>query len=467
MANLACFPAPRPVSHTLLSGLMARLLAALLVLSVAAWLALPAPTAMAQLRIDVTQGNVDPMPIAIPDFKGPDGAVSKVGADIARVVRADLARSGLFKAIDPRAFLDLRAGVDTEPVFADWRTISAQALVLGKVEVAANNRLTADFYLWDIVAGKLVNLVEGSAQEGLSIGTPSSENWRKIAHNIADAIYARITGDKGYFDTRIVLVSESGPRTQIRKRLTIMDQDGANPSLLPVPGDIVLTPRFSPSGQQITYLSLSGGKPRVYLLNIETGRQEILGNFRMSYAPRFSPDGRMLVMSVDHDGNSEIHLFNLQTRENTRITNDPGIDTSPSFSPDGKRIVFNSDRSGSSQLFVMDADGSNARRISAGEGRYSTPVWSPRGDLVVFTKQLNGRFYIGVMAPDGKDERLLTEGYLVEGPDWAPNGRVIIFFREDGPGAGPKLWSIDLRGRNLQQIPTAGNSSDPNWSPLP
>ena len=291
---------------------------------------------------------------------------------------------------------------------------------------------------------------------------------RRIGHIIADAIYERITGEKGYFDTRIVFVDESGPKNKRMKRLAIMDQDGSNVRLLTTGQNLVLTPRFSPSTQEITYTSFEGETPKVYLLNIETGQKEIVGAFPgMTFAPRFSPDGQRIVMSLERDGDSNLFVMDLRSRRTTQLTNGRAIDTAPCYSPDGRQIVFESDRGGSRQLYVMSADGSDPRRISQGGGSYSTPVWSPRGDLIAFTKMSGGQFLIGVMKRDGSGERILTEGFHNEGPTWAPNGRVLMFFREQpGSTGGPRLFTIDLTGYNERQVATPAFGSDPAWSPL-
>ena len=309
-------------------------------------------------------------------------------------------------------------------------------------------------------------MAEGSQVIGMQY-TTTPESWRRLAHKIADAIYQQLTGEKGYFDTRIVFVAESGPKNRRVKRLAIMDQDGANPQFLTSGEYQVLTPRFSPTAQQITYMSFETGRPKVFLFNLETARQETLGDIgNMTFAPRFTPDGAGVLLTQEAGGNSDIYRMDLRSRRMQRLTTDPGIDTSPSGSPDGSQIIFNSDRGGSPQLYVMNADGSNARRVTFGEGRYMTPVWSPRGDLIAFTKQIGGQFAIGVMRPDGSGERILAQSYLDEAPTWSPNGRVIMFFRQGGPGAGPQVWSVDLTGRNLRQIQTPGDASDPAWSPL-
>ncbi|MSO64916.1 MAG: Tol-Pal system protein TolB, partial [Alphaproteobacteria bacterium] len=363
-------------------------------------------------------------------------------------------------------FIQDPGAVSGRPRFGDWRQINAQALVTGRVTTEADGRLRAEFRLWDVF---------GEQQLTGLVYTSTFANWRRVAHLISDAIYKRLTGEDGYFDTRVVYVSETGAADKRVKRLAIMDQDGANHKYLSSGNELVLTPRFSPTRQEITYLSYFNQKPRVYIYNIDTGQQEILGDDRvfpgMTFAPRFSPDGNQVVFSVATDGNSDIYTMDIRTRRVERLTSHLAIDTSPSYSPDGTQVVFNSDRSGTQQLYVMEANGENQRRISTGQGRYATPVWSPRGDLVAFTKLANGRFYIGVMRPDGSGERLLTESFLDEGPTWAPNGRVLMFFRQEprddrGRGGQTRLWSIDLTGYNERIVLTPLDGSDPAWSPL-
>jgi TolB protein len=420
------------------------------------------PSVRAELRIDITSGKVEPMPIAIPAFPGGAPNETEAGRDIAGVVSADLERSGLFRPIDPRSFIQNVSLDDSQPRFPDWRQINAQALVTGSVKTQGDGRLRVEFRLWDVLA----------EQQLTGYGyTTTQQNWRRIAHIIADEIYKRITGEEGYFDTRIVYVAESGPADKRVKRLAIMDQDGANNRFLTDGRALVLTPRFSPTAQEITYLSYGSGTPRVYLFNIDTGQQEVVGDFPgMTFAPRFSPDGNRVVLSRAENGVSNLFALDLRTRRPVRLTDSQAIDTSPCFSPDGSKIVFNSDRGGSQQLYVMNSDGSNVKRISFGSGKYGTPVWSPRGDLIAFTKIDGGSFYIGVMRPDGAGERLLTRDFLVEGPTWAPNGRLLMYFRQaptDSRGHGStRLYSIDLTGSNQREVVTSQDASDPAWSPL-
>jgi TolB protein len=412
--------------------------------------------AVAAPRVDITQGNVAPMPIALTEFVGGSPADGEVARGVTGVITNNLRRSGLFAPIDPQAFIERAINIEAVPKFADWRAINAQALVNGRITRQGDGRLKAEFRLWDVASGQQLTASQ-------YFTTP--DNWRRIAHIISDAVYERLTGEKGYFDTRIVFVDETGPKERRVKRLALMDQDGANVRYLTRGEDLVLTPRFSPTTQEITYMSYGQGDPRVYLLNIETNQREIVGNFPgMSFAPRFSPDGQRVIMSLQQGSNSNLFAMDLRSKATTRLTDTPAIDTAPSYSPDGTRICFESDRGGSSQIYVMAATGGPAQRISFGDGRYSTPVWSPRGDVIAFTKQAQGQFGIGVIRPDGQGERLLTEGYHNEGPTFAPNGRVLMFFRDQG--AGPALFTIDLTGRNDQRVQTPSYASDPAWSPL-
>jgi len=410
------------------------------------------------VRIDITEGNFQPLPIAIPKFFSGGADDGDTANAVTQIVTANLQRSGLFAPIDPTAYIERIASVDAVPRFPDWRNINAQALVTGRIGRQADGRLQAEFRLWDVLGGQQLD-----GKQYLT--TP--DNWRRIAHIISDAIYERLTGEGGYFDSRVVFVDETGPPERRVKRLAIMDQDGANVRYLTRGDELVLTPRFSPSTQEITYIAYGQGDPRVYLYNIETSQREIVGNFPgMSFSPRFSPDGQRVIMSLQEGGNSNLFVMDLRSKSTTRLTDTPAIDTSPSYSPDGSRICFESDRGGKPQIYVMAATGGGAQRISFNEGSYSTPVWSPRGDFIAFTKQYQGKFAIGIMKTDGSGERILTEGFHNEGPTFSPNGRVVMFFRDPGGNAGPALYTIDITGRNEQRIATPSFASDPAWSPL-
>jgi TolB protein len=408
-------------------------------------------------------GEAAPLPIAIPNFVAGTSAEAELGVGVAQVITNNLKRSGLFAPIDPAAFIERTTDIDKLPQFQNWKAINAQALVIGRVTRESDGRLKAAFRLWDVATGQPLG-------NGGQYNT-SPEYWRRIAHIISDQVYERLTGEKGYFDSRVVFVDESGAAERRVKRLALMDQDGANVRYLTRGADLVLTPRFSPSTQEITYMEFGQGDPKVYLFNIETGQREIVGNFPgMSFSPRFSPDGQRIIMSLQQGGNSNLFVMDLRSKTTTRLTDTPAIDTSPSYSPDGSQICFESDRGGKPQIYVMPAAGGPAQRISFSKddtnGSYSTPVWSPRGDYIAFTKQGGGQFSIGIMKTDGSGERILTSGFHNEGPTFAPNGRVLMFFRDPGGNSGPSLFTVDISGRNELRVPTPGFASDPAWSPL-
>ncbi len=427
-------------------------------------LALAIPAAAAPIRVDINSGIAQPLPIAVPGFSTPvaapteAGTTAELGARVAQVIANDLKSSGLFRPIDPAAYTTTVSPADVvRPQFANWRTVAAQALVTGTVTGNPDGGITLACYAYDVFSA------EELARNGF---VTTAAGWRRAAHKCADLVYSRLTGEAGYFDSRIVYVSETGSKTKRIKRLAVMDQDGAGHRFLTSGQNLVLTPRFAPNSQTITYMSFEGNRPRVWLYTLGSGRQQAIADFpNMSFAPRFSPDGSNLVFSMSIGGNTDVYRMDIASRKLTRLTSQPGIDTAPSYSPDGSRIVFESDRGGSQQLYVMAADGSNPQRISFGEGRAASPVWSPRGDLIAFTRIGGGRFSIGVMRPDGGGERLLTNAYQDEGPTWSPNGRVILFFRS-ARGGPVDLWSVDLSGQNERAVPTPLDGSDPAWSPL-
>jgi TolB protein len=408
------------------------------------------------LRGTQREGTIAPIPIAIPRFLGED---ERFVSEVTGVVVADLERSGLFKPLDPASFIDRVRDMNAAPRFQDWRPIGAQALVVGRAGRAPDGRYFAEFRLYDVISQREL------AAKRFAV---DPVDWRRLSHRVADQVYERLTGERGYFDTLIAFIDETGPKDRRRKRLAIMDQDGANVRVLTQGNELVLTPRFSPTAQEVTFLQYVNEQPRVMLMNLDTRQTEMVGNFPgMTFAPRFSPDGQRIVMSIGEGGASGIVEMDLRNRQIRRLTQMVAIDTGPCYSPDGRRIVFESDREGTQQLHVMSADGTGAKRISYGDGRYGTPVWSPRGDLIAFTKQMGGSFLIGVMRPDGSGERILTEGYHNEGPTWSPNGRVIIFFREtQGASGGASLYSIDLTGYNERRVQTPAFGSDPAWGPL-
>tara|TARA_R110002049_G_scaffold23781_5_gene84611 strand:+ start:60640 stop:61983 length:1344 start_codon:yes stop_codon:yes gene_type:complete len=445
--------------------MMTRILGLLAVCAATA-LMMTAPTARAEpLRIVIDDPTIEPLPFAVPSFQPETGEAGQMAVDLARVVSEDLVGTGLFREIPASAFISSVSDFNAPVQYADWKAINAQALVTGAVNVTGNT-VNVKFRVYDVFSG--AELLDANGQGGLQF-SGTVDGWRRMAHKVADAVYSRITGEGGYFDSRVAYVSETGPKDARQKRLAIMDYDGANVQYLTGSGSIVLAPRFSPAGDRVLYTSYESGFPRIYVLDIGSVQRRVLESAEgtMSFAPRFSPSGQTVVYSLSQGGNTDIYSMDIASGQSVRLTNTPAIETAPSYSPDGSRIVFESDRSGSQQLYVMPATGGEATRISFGEGRYGTPVWSPRGDLVAFTKQNKGRFHIGVMRLDGSEERLLTASFLDEGPTWAPNGRVIMFAREtQGAGGASSLYSVDISGRNLRPISTPEGGSDPSWSPL-
>lgn len=422
--------------------------------------AVASPAAWSELRVDVTQGHVAPTPIALTPFYGQSQTLASFGHQLSEVISADLESSGLFKAIDPSAFIQDRDSLRQGPKFEAWRILNTQLLMKGNVSRMADGRLRVEFRLYDVIREQQMT--------GVAFFT-NEKSWRRIAHKISDAIYKRVTGEDGYFDTQIVYVAQTGPATKRVKRLAIMDQDGENHQYLTKGNSLVLTPRFSPAMQDLAYLDFQQRKPQVFILRLGTPQKFLLGHFPgMTFAPRFSPDGSHVVMSLARDGATSLYTMNLMTKSVRKITEPKGqtIDTSPCYSPDGSYIAFNTDRSGvRSQIYVMKADGTEMQRISYGEGSYRTPVWSPRGDLIAFTKMYKGRFYIGVMKPNGEGERLIATGWLVEDPAWSPNGRVLMFTRANRQGRS-RIHTIDLTGRNEREIKTPTDAAGAAWSPL-
>ena len=415
-------------------------------------------------RIDITDGQVARIPIAIADFTGPDGTTTPEGRQISKIISDDLQNSGLFEPVDSAAFINPPSSPDITPNFANWSPLGVEGLLVGSAYFDSENTLQLEFKLWDVVTQKA--LTEGGGSADLA-------GLRRIAHKVADFVYVEFTGDKKYFDTKIVYISESGPQDKRIKRLAIMDQDGHNHRFLTSGTDLVLTPRFSPTAHEIAYLNYFNDEPNIYLFEVATGRTEKLGSFPgMTFAPRFHPDGNKLIMSLAQDGATNIFEIDLLSRTTRQLTNTIHIDTAPSYSPDGKKIVFESDRDGGrQQLFIMGSDGRNVERISYNKGRYATPVWSPRGDVIAFTKMLAGEFFIGIMRTDGTAERLLARGFLVEAPTWAPNGRVLMYykqdrFEQDGSGGNTRLYKVDITGFNESIMNTPADASDPAWSPL-
>ncbi len=413
------------------------------------------------LRIEITEGVIEPVVIAVAPFLAENSAVEDYAERITEVVAGDLVGTGLFRDVPHQAYVSQAADFDAPVAYPDWKAINVEALVVGSVTLTSDGRLLAKFRLFDVFA-------DAPLGDGLQFAGAAG-SWRRVAHKVADQVYSRITGEGGYFDSRVVYVEATGPKDARQKRLAIMDFDGENVRYLTDASSIVLAPRFSPTGDRILFTSYETGFPQIYELTVGGVEKTALAidAESMTFAPRYAPDGRTVVYSEARRGNTDIYTLDVATLRRTRLTSAPSIETAPSFSPDGRQIVFESDRSGSQQLYVMPASGGQPQRISFGPGRYGTPVWSPRGDFIAFTKQNAGRFHIGVMRADGSAERLLTASFLDEGPTWSPNGRVLMFTRESAGADGrPALFSVDISGRNLRRVATETAASDPAWSPL-
>ena len=413
------------------------------------------------LRIEITQGVIEPVPIAVAPFIAETPAAADLSLQITSVIASDLTGTGLFRDVPKDAYISQVAGFDAPVAYADWKAINVEALVVGAATLTSDNRLVVKFRLFDIFTGAPLG-------DGLQF-VGDTNSWRRVAHKVADQVYSRITGEDGYFDSRVVYVQETGPKNDRAKRLAIMDYDGANVQYLTDASAIVLAPRFSPTGDRVLYTSYESGFPQIHELSVGSVTKRALGldAQAMTFAPRYAPNGQTVVYSQAEGGNTDIYRLDLGGGQRTKLTSSPSIETAPSFSPDGSQIVFESDRSGNQQLYIMPVSGGEPVRISFGQGRYGTPVWSPRGDYIAFTKQNAGRFHIGVMRTDGSEERLLTASFLDEGPSWSPYGRVIMFTREtQGEQGAPSLFSVDISGRNLRRVGTPGSASDPAWGPL-
>ncbi|WP_134678451.1 Tol-Pal system beta propeller repeat protein TolB [Paracoccus ravus] len=411
------------------------------------------------LRIEITDGVIEPMPFAISAFHD-EGGAGELLAQVQNLIAADLTGTGLFREIPASAHIARPESFETPVAYEDWKAINAQALITGAVRVEGG-KVVVKFRLFDVFSGQPLG-------DGMQFDAGTG-NWRRAAHKAADQVYARLTGEGPYFDSRVAFVQESGPKDARRKRIGVMDYDGANIKFLTDDSTLVLKPRFSPDGSRLLYTSYASGFPTAMMMDVNSLAARPLNAQQggMSFSPRFSPDGRWIVYSLEKNGNTDIYQMDAASGAQRPLTNAPSIETSPSFSPDGSQIVFESDRSGQPQLYVMSASGGEPKRISFGEGRYGTPVWSPRGDMIAFTRQVGAKFHIGVMRTDGSEEKMLTESFLDEGPSWAPNGRVVMFTRVTPGGNGePRLHSVDITGRNMRPVKLNGAASDPDWGPL-
>ena len=405
----------------------------------------------------VTNIAIPVMPTPAPTDTAAGGTVA-LGRQIAEVVAADLRATGLFTPLGPDGIGSYSYPDAGSPAYATWRSAGAAQLVTGFVQASGPDRIVVGCYLHDVAAGRELT------HQGFTV---AATDWRRAAHKCADTVYSRLSGETGFLDTRVVYVAETGPKNNRTKRIAIMDSDGSNHRYLTTGDTTVTTPRFSPRGDKLVYMTTSGRRPRVMIMDVASGvARSLVPGLVLTFAPRFSPDGRTVVFSMAKNGNTDVYVVPAGGGTPRRLTDTVGADTSPSYSPDGSRIVFESDRGGTQQLYVMNADGSGQKRISFGGGRYASPMWSPRGDLIAFTK-IVGNFRIGVMSPSGGGERLLTDAWQDEGPSWAPNGRFVMFNRiRQGSSGQTSLYAVNIDGGSPRRLPTPQDGSDPSWSPL-
>lgn len=417
--------------------------------------------ARAELKVDIIAGASKPIPIAVQKIEAEPNL--RKDADVIRaVVENDLKTTGLFHIISHDAFPEY---VTTEqlPNFQLWTAIKTQVLVQGKLSETEAGLYKLEFYVWDI---------DGKEQIEAQSLVASKKSVRRLAHIMADAIYERLTGEYGYFDTQIVFIAESGPVYHRVKRMAIMDQDGHGMRYLSDENVFVMSPHFSPNMQTIVFLSFYNDDPMVWTLDLDTGQQQRLGQFGgMNFAPRFSPDGTRVALSLVKKGITHIYEYNLETKELRQLTFGNSLNTSPSYSPDGKKMAFNSDRSGNQQIYVLDLETGDTERLTYGAGRYATPAWSPDGQFIAFTKIADDTFYIGIMDTRGKNEKILVGGWYMEAPSWAPGSRRLVYYETEKASDDIErishIRSVDITGQNIYEIPLPDNVNgvEPTWSP--
>jgi TolB protein len=422
---------------------------------VAALASLAAFCAHAQLSIEITGAGANRIPIAIAPFAGetalpvpaPGGTVS-----VTAIVRADLERSGLFRTLELPPLVP-QPTESSSVNFAEWKARLADALVLGSIAARPDGRFEVRFRLYDVV--------KQAAIGGVAY-TVSKEQLRATAHRIADTIYEKLTGEKGVFSTRIAYVVKRGARFELQ----VADADGANEQAMLVSNEPIISPKWSPDGKRIAYVSFQNKKPIVYVQNVEVPKQNVVANFKGSNsAPAWSPDGRTLAVSLSRDGNSQLFLINPDGSNLRRLTSSGGIDTEPCFSPDGQWIYFTSDRGGSPQIYRISASGGEAQRVTF-EGSYNvTPRVSPDGKSLAFIMRNGGKFQAALLDLATRQVQVLTDSDLDESPSFAPNGRQILLATVIG-GRGV-LSAVSADGRVKQRLTlSAGDVREPAWGPF-
>jgi Periplasmic component of the Tol biopolymer transport system len=400
--------------------------------------------------------------VAVPPLSTPDDKPTSAGGTLSiawqasRLIARDLGTTAEIMALPPTQKDYYSYPEVTAPTFSKWRSKGAKILITGFVQARADQRITFGCYAYDVDKGREV------ARKGFVV---APDEWQRAAHKCSGLAYTAVTGAPSIFDTRIAYVAESGPAAARVKRLAIVDSDGTNHRYLSAGESMALTPRLSPDGRQIAYVSFLTGTPHVRIRDVDgTNDRALLQPGTLSFAPRFSPDGKRIVFSMTMNGNTDIYSASIDGSAPVRLTTSPGVDTDASFAPDGNRIVFESDRSGSQQLYLMDAhDGSAQRRLTFGGAAYAAPDWSPDGNWIAFTRRDPGGRRVGVLKRDGSGEQLLSAGPGDEGASWAASSRELVFQRSD-PAGNSSLLRVSLDGSEPRSVVLPQGGSDPDWS---
>ncbi|MBU26032.1 MAG: Tol-Pal system beta propeller repeat protein TolB [Gammaproteobacteria bacterium] len=411
--------------------------------------------ARAELVIEITRGIENPIKIAVVPFR-----VKSTGAfdvDLARLIEANLERSGQFRRVDRDTMLSL-PGPDDQIFYRDWRAIDSEYTVVGSVE-QDDQGLLVRYGLHNVYGEKLVFPIERLSE--------SSDSLRDIGHYISDRIYESLTGIKGIFSTRLLYVSaERRSEKDQTFKLILSDADGGRPQVIFQSSEPILSPAWSPDGSRVAYMSFKGKRAGIYVQTLASGEVQKVSDFPgLNSAPSFSPDGRKLVMTLSRDGNPEVYVANLRTGELERMTKHFSIDTEASWSPDGRSILFTSSRGGKPQLYMMNLADKTVKRVTFDGDYNSNGAFTPDGDSIVFVHRTNERFHIARMNLKTREIRILTETDLDESPSVAPNGTMLIYATSDEEKGLLGLVSMD--GRVRVRLPSVSESvREPAWSPF-
>lgn len=402
----------------------------------------------AQLVIDVTTSAGRQIPIALVPFANEAGAPQ----NITPIISNNLVRTGLFRIVNTSG-LSVLPSEPSEINFTDWSARSAEALVIGGIYTLADGRYEVRFRLFDVA--------KQNQLASLSY-TVSASQLRATAHKISDEIYEKLMGERGIFSTKIAYVLKRGPRFELQ----VADADGFNPQTVLSSLEPIRSPKWSPDGNKLAYVSFESRKSTVIVQDLATGQRKTIANFRGdNYAPNWSPDGSKLVVSLSKDSVSQIYVISASGGDAVRVTESNGIDTNATFTPDGKDIIFVSDRSGGPQLYRVPASGGTPPQRLTFEGNYNVnPRMSADGKLVAFVNRDGGKLRIATLELATSQINILTEGPLDDSPSFSPNGRTILF--ESKAGGRGTLGSVSVDGRVKSRLTSqAGDVREPAWGP--